>query len=182
MVKKKTIAAFQDWAGDPDAVDSLLQRIADGVKLRDACLEARMPYTLVYPFLNSDSRLKARFEAARASVAESLMDDRLELREKALSARESHEVMGVKVAAEIMESTAKAWNRERYGEQQAPAVSVNINVADVTREIRELEARLGIGVAAPVEVAALPSPDAQDAEFEMTKTKRRTHAAGEILE
>lgn len=162
MVQKKTIARFEIWSHDAEAVDALLQRIADGVKLRDACMEVSMPYTLVYPFLNADPQLKARFESARAAVAESLMDDRLQLKDKALAAGESHEVMGVKVAAEIMESTAKAWNRERYGEQKDPVVSVNINVADITREIRELEGRLGIGRLIEVAPPALEHlPDQQ---------------------
>lgn len=40
--------------------------------------------------------------------------------------------------------TSARWDRERYGEREPAAVAVNISLVDVAREIRELEAKLGL--------------------------------------
>lgn len=161
MVRKKTIQRFEQWCDEPSNIDDLLTRIAEGGKLYQVCKDIEQPYTLVHPYLHSKPELKARYETARKQFADKIHDQKLELAEKALGAKEPVEVMGAKLASEIYSAEARVWNPDQYAEKREAAVQVNFNLADVSREIRELEGRLGIGAKV---VEALPGPKVVEGE------------------
>jgi hypothetical protein len=168
MARKKTIQAFEEWAKDPANVEDLLREVGEGVKLREACLSAgkkagvNLPYTLVYQHLHGDAVLKARYEGAKAGVAENMVDETIEIADAVGGSESPAEVMAAKLRCEVREKAAKAWNRERYGGETVARVQVNLSLGDVAKEVRELEARLGIAAALPVQ--ALPAKiEAEDA-------------------
>lgn len=74
-------------------------------------------------------------------------------------------VAKAKLRVDVRVRTAARWDRERYGEREAPQLTVNVSLLDVAREIRELEAKLGLpAIEGEKVVESLPAPvDAAEA-------------------
>lgn len=53
-------------------------------------------------------------------------------------------VAKAKLRVDVRLRTAARWDRERYGEREPANVAVVVSLVDVAREIRELEAKLGL--------------------------------------
>ena len=114
MPRKKTIAAFEEWVKDEANVEDLLRRVAETGKLQKVCLELKRPYTLVHPYLHSTPELKGRYEAARAAWADALHDEALDIADK-VKPEQGH-VSKAKLQCEVRVQSAKAYNRDRFGE------------------------------------------------------------------
>lgn len=119
MPRLKTIAAFGVWILDPANVEDILRRVADCGKLQKVCLDIKQPYTLVHPHLHSTPELKARYEAARAAWADALHDEALDIADKV--APEQGPVSKAKLQCDVRFQSAKAYNRDRFGDEKGVA-------------------------------------------------------------
>ncbi len=116
MPRKKTIAAFEEWAKDDANIEEVLRRVMGGTKLSRLCAEIKRPYTLLYPYLHSTLELQKRYEAALAARADDLMQETLEIADSVRKTKIPARVGAAKVAIETRQALASGWNRERYGE------------------------------------------------------------------
>lgn len=121
-VRLKTIRAFDEWKLDEANWTEFFRLIVEErLRMRDACVKLKQPYRLMYPFLHDGGAMQKRYEAALAAVGDDLMHERLQV---ARSIRESKtevpaHVMAAKLDCDVLESTAKKWTPERYGEKEA---------------------------------------------------------------
>lgn len=163
MTTLSKMGNFEEWKKDPLTPSILVQRMAEGETLKEMCKSLELPYSQVARHIAGTPALKMEYDAALQIWADSLAQATVAIAEGA--PRQAVDPGGaplfdeagkpVMVAAEVprdklrVETNLKLagkWDRERYGEREGPRVAVQINLGDVTREIRELESRLGIGV------------------------------------
>lgn len=159
-MKRKTIAAFQEWKADERSWEELFHRVADGETLQDFCKSKSVAYSLVAKHIAETPLLKMQYDTALQLLGDALAQQTIEIVDGA-----TPETVGVKkLQAETRIRMAGKLDRERYGERERPAVAVNISLGDVSREIADLERRLGLG---SITVEALPAPQpAQPEELE----------------
>lgn len=150
--------AFAAWLADPLTPSILVQRVAEGETLRAMCKSLGLPYSQVARHIAGTPALKMEYDAALQLWADALAQETVGLADGVAGADEASHVSAAKLAVETRLKLAGKWDRDRYGEREGPRVSVNINLGDVTREIRELESRLGIGVATLEVVPELAAP------------------------
>lgn len=154
-LRAKTIRAFEEWSLVDENWEGFFRLIVEGdrMRLRDACVAVKQPYSLVYPFLHDGGAMQKRYEAALAALADDLMHERLEIADSVRSAKDQVTVAAAKLACDVRRENSEKWGRERYGEA-ADALrggTVIIQVADLR----------GANVQLP---AAPPMLDVSDAE------------------
>jgi len=144
-VRKKTIEAFEAWRADARSQSELVQRIAEGETLKEICASMGVAYSLVARHVAGTPALNAEYEAALAIWGDALAQETLAITDAVAGSTEGAVVAAAKLRAEQRLKLAGKWNRPRYGEREAAVLQVNFSLSDTAREIRELEARLGIG-------------------------------------
>lgn len=156
-MKRKTIAAFEQWKLDERSWEEFFHRVADGETVQEFCASKSLAYSLVARHIAQTPLLKAQYDTALQLWGDALAQESVGIVDGA-----TPETVSVrKLRAETRLRLAGKLDRERYGERDRPAVAVNISLGDVSREIRELEARLGIALGGPVIAEQLPAPARQ---------------------
>lgn len=107
---------------------------------------------------------RATYDSALKVLTDQLAFDALKIADGVEGEEEAAKVAAAKLRIDTRLRTAARWDRERYGEKESPMAVINLSLGDVSKEIRELEERLGISGALPAPVPALPSADVVDAE------------------
>lgn len=131
MVRKVTIARFEEWRAKPENVEAFF-RLMEGregkkpLRFRDACFELKVPYTLMHGFIHADDGLKRRYERLLEALADQLAHERLEIADKVKPDRD--EVAKAKLQCEVRESLESKWYRERYGDKIQIEKNVNVSV------------------------------------------------------
>jgi len=146
-IRKRTVAEFEAWKAEPANWSEVIQRVAEGETLRDICTSKKLPYSLVAREIAAKPELKTEYDAALSIWADAIAQESLAVADGVKGSDESAEVAAAKLRVETRLKLAGKWDRERYGERDAGRVAVQITIGDAAREIRELEARLGIGIA-----------------------------------
>lgn len=156
-MKRKTIAAFEQWKLDERSWEEFFHRVADGETVQEFCTSKSLAYSLVARHIAQTPLLKAQYDTALQLRGDALAQETIGIVDGA-----TPETTAVKkLQAETRLRLAGKLDRERYGERERPAVAVNISLGDVAREIRELETRLGIALGGPVVAEQLPAPARQ---------------------
>jgi hypothetical protein len=157
-MRKKTLAAFDEWKSEAASWSELLQRVAEGQTLKEVCASKSLPYSLVAKHIAGTPSLKAEYDAALQIWGDALAQESIGIVDGATSETASV----AKLRSETRIRLAGKFDRDRYGEKAGPSVSVSISLGDVTREIELLEQRLGIGVRQTQALPAVieqPGPD-----------------------
>lgn len=155
-LRVKTVKAFEEWSSREESWEQLFRLIVeDRKRLRDACVELKQPYSLVYPFLHDGGVMQKRYEGALAAMADDMQRERLEIADSVRGSSNPVAVAAAKLACEVRGDISSKWGRERYGEafetQRGPAVV--IQVADLR----------GTTVQLPAARGALPMRDTEEA-------------------
>jgi hypothetical protein len=149
------LVAFEAWKlCEADQV-VFMQRVAEGETPKAICEAMGLPRSYVLGYVKSTPVLCAQYRAALETWVESLAHETVKIADDVEGAEEASEVAAAKLRCDTRFRLASKLYREMFGEDVKPTVSVNISLGDVGREIRELEARLGIGERV---VEALPAP------------------------
>lgn len=146
------LSKFERWKSDERSWEEFFHRVADGETVQEFCASKSIAYSLVAKHIAQTPLLKSQYDTALQLRGDALAQETIEIVDDA----NAETVSVAKLRAETRFRMAGKLDRERYGERERPAVSVNISLGDVTREIRELESRLGIGLAAPLTIEQLP--------------------------
>lgn len=122
-----------------------MQRIADGETPKDICVAQELPYSALMRHVKGTPALTAEYRSALETWVESLAHETVKIADDVEGAKEASEVAAAKLRCDTRFRIAAKLYREMFGEDVKPAFSVTLNVGDLSREIRELEGRLGIG-------------------------------------
>lgn len=168
MALKRTEEAFAMWVEMPGNVDGffrVMEEVEGTAKMafRNACMEVRVPYTLMYRYVHEDVELKARYDSFLAAKADLLVQEALEDVGEAVD-KDSAAV--AKVKSDVKLRVAEKWDRERYGERvqidrapEAPGGDAALLgfASELLRLVRKEEPRV-----VEVEQEALEAPAAGD--------------------
>lgn len=157
--------AFEEWRSDDGSQRVFMQRVAEGEAPKKVCEAMGLPHSILMRHVKSTPALYSEYRSALETWVEALAHETVAIADATNGAQEASEVAAAKLRCDTRFRLAAKLYREMFGEDVKPTIALTLNVGDVTREIRELEARLGIGVSAPVAPAALPAPEVQDAEL-----------------
>lgn len=121
MVRKVTIARFEEWKARAENIDAffLLIEGSEGkapMKFRDACFAIPVPYTLMYAHVHDTPELKARYDALLASLAHEDIEETVHIADGVKDETSPAKVAAAKIRIEARQQRASSWNRERYGE------------------------------------------------------------------
>ena len=164
MAGKPFTAERLEWL-DANA-DAVMEMVANGDSMRRIALrltdKAEMHFSerVLMLWADTDERRSA-FAAARAQAADSKAEGAVDrstdlVRDVALGLKGKEDIAAAKLANDTDRWIAGVWNRERYGEQSAAAVTINVTSLhlDSLRTIQapERPAELGHGRAKLVDV------------------------------
>lgn len=164
-MRQRTIEAFEEWKSDVNVPAMLMSRVGEGESLKEICKSAGMPYSLVARWIAETPVLKAQYDAALQLKADSLAHEALDDANGATN----ETVAPTKLRVDTKLKLAGKWDRARYGEREAPQLTVNVSLGDVAREIVLLEEKLGIR--APVTLEHEPQPAAIPAPREVSEAE-----------
>lgn len=117
MPKQKTIKAFDVWKLDAKNWDEFFRLIVeDGLRLRDAAVKLKQPYTLVYPFIHDGGEMEKRYTAALKAVARDHMDETVPIADSVRKTTIPARVAAAKLAIEARQVYAAKADRERFGD------------------------------------------------------------------
>lgn len=160
------LIAFDAWRAEENEQRVFMQRVAEGESPKKICEAMGLPYSMLMRHVRATPALFVEYRSALETWVEALAHETVKIADDVEDAAEASHVAAAKLRCDTRFRIAAKLYREMFGEDVKPSVSVTLNVGDLTREIRELEARLGIGaLSAPLEQAALPAPEVQDAEL-----------------
>ena len=139
--------------------DLLLEYIAGGMSNNKACHEMRIEPATFYLTLNRDPDFLERYQAAKASAAEALVDDGEAAAERAEFAESGAKVAGLKVRADYKFRMASRLAPNRWGEKASVHVTgtVSTDETEMAKRVAFLEALNGKG-------PGNAEPDADDEE------------------
>lgn len=157
------MARFEDVKRDINAPAEIFSRLTDAdtpSTLPEIAKAWRVPRGKFVEWFTTVHR--ATYDSALKVLTDGLAFEALKIADGVEGEEEAAKVAAAKLRIDTRLRTAARWDRERYGEREAPQTVVNVNFGDVAREIRDLEARLGIGAVVP---QALPAPsEVEDAQ------------------
>ena len=104
---------MQEALKDPNLIDQIAYRIADGESIRDVCDAMRLPYGLMAKWIAEDDARRAKYEMALELKADSLAHEALEIADNA----DPEEIAKAKLQTDVRIKMAGKWYRKRYGEQ-----------------------------------------------------------------
>ena len=141
MARKTTRVAFDKWVAEDGNLALILELVAGGKTLRDACFSQKQPYTCMHEYLHSTPERRALYEQARAAWADEKMDEALAIADGV--AADKDEVAKAKLQVDTRYSQAKAYHRLRWGEtlQVEKNVTVAVDVGPATRLLQEARLR-----------------------------------------
>jgi len=126
MVRKVTIAAFERWIEDEENVETVLRLISEGTHLHKACVVVKQPYNCLHAYFHSTPERLERYVGARKAWADRKMDEAMDLADGAKP--DKGHVAKAKLQVETRENQAKAYHRERWGDQVKVEREVNVGV------------------------------------------------------
>lgn len=119
MARQITIKAFEGWIANPDNVEDVLEKIAEGATLQKVSREMKQPYTCLHRFFESTDERKAAYAAARKAWADSKQDEAMEIADEVLADKD--EVAKAKLRVEVRQNQARAYHKERWGDPKDQA-------------------------------------------------------------
>lgn len=117
--------------------DLLLEYIASGMSNHNACHVMRIEPATFYLTLNRDPEFSERYQAAKASAVDALVDDGEAAAERAEFAESGAKVAGLKVRADYKFRMASRLAPQRWGEKSTMQVT-----GAVSEDPQELAKRL----------------------------------------
>jgi hypothetical protein len=146
---------LEAWKRDEQAQREFMQRVAEGSAPRKVCDEMGLPRSMTLEYVKTTPDLQARYRSALETWVEALAHETVEIADATEGTEEASHVSAAKLRCDTRFRLAAKLYREMFGEDVRPVLAVNISLGDVAREVRELEARLGI--TAP-SAGMLPAP------------------------
>ena len=119
------LGPMQRWERDRDAPETatvLVQRAAEGERLKQICRSRGWPYTVVAEWILSDEALTKRLEAARRIWADDLAMETISIAD---SSGDKDDVPAAKHRTDVRFKLAGFMDRAKYGEQVQHNVSVD---------------------------------------------------------
>jgi hypothetical protein len=155
------LVALEQWKSAPSEQLAFMQRVAEGETPKAVCEAMGLPYSATMRHMKSTPALHAEYRSALETWVEALAHETVTIADGVSGAEEASAVAAAKLQCDTRFRLAARLYREMFGEDVKPNVSVTLNLGDVSREIRELESRLGIGLQAPREPLVIDAvPDA----------------------
>lgn len=132
MVRKVTIARFEEWRARPENIDAFYRLLegADGQKplrFRDACVALNVPYTLMHALMKATPELKARYDAVRAANADQFAHEAVQIADGADEESKAG-VMKAKLQVDTRLALASKWDRDDYGDKLQIEKNVSVSV------------------------------------------------------
>lgn len=153
---------LERWKSAPSEQSAFFQRIAEGETPKAICKAQDLPYAALMRHVRGTPTLLGEYKAALQAWVEALAHETVEIADATEGTEEAAQVAAAKLRCDTRFRIAAKLFREEFGEDVKPALTLNLSVGDVVREIRELEARLGIGARPALvlehEPIALPEP------------------------
>lgn len=147
------LVALESWKASAGDQSAFMQRVSEGEAPKAIADAQGLPHSLLMRHIKSTPVLYADYRAALETWVEALAHETVALADGVAGAEEGAQVAAAKLQVDTRFRLASKLYREMFGEDVKAPVNVNISLGDVAREIRELEARLGIGLP-----AAIPAP------------------------
>jgi len=142
MARLKTIKWFNEWKLVPENVESvftLMERAEEPLRLRDACMKVKVPFTLMHALIRGETKLQSRYLGILAARSQGHID-RCEDAAKELMEKgkpNQAEAAAFKAASDFHRWQAAKWDKELYGEQ----VEVNVKVESFAVLLRRVSER-----------------------------------------
>lgn len=153
------LVRLDEWKGSESSQATFMQRVSEGETPKDVCEAMGLPYSATMRHVKATPALHAEYRSALETWVESLAHETVEIADGIEGTEEASHVAAAKLRCDTRFRLASKLYREMFGEDVKPNVAVNISLGDVSREIRELEARLGVGaLPQPVVIESLPAP------------------------
>lgn len=137
MARLTTIRWFEnEWSKDVENIEAFFRLVEEKDKrFRDACMELKVPYTLMHKFVKETPGLRARYDALLEAKAHDLMERRKAIADGAVGADQAG-VSAAKLQCEVYEGNAKYWDKHLYGDaDRGPrVVPVTIQIANLRGE------------------------------------------------
>lgn len=116
------------WADDLEAKaqeveDEIINRTADGDKLKSICKDRGWPFSIVWDWINDDARIAARFNAALSACGLNWAQEAIEIVDAVEFATEPHHVTAAKIRSDLRARMAGRLDRQRFGE--TPNLQIN---------------------------------------------------------
>jgi hypothetical protein len=163
MARQETVKRFEVWKQDPENIEAffgLMERGEAPLRFRDACMQIKVPYTLMHAHVRSQEALHERYLAILAAKADNLAHERLEIADNVKADRDA--VAKAKLQCDVRDGLAAKWNKELYGETLRVEKTVSVGV-DIGLRGRASELLARIAGRAPVLIegeATAVRPDA----------------------
>jgi hypothetical protein len=111
---------------DAGGVEALIQRVADGVTLRELALGIGCSRAMLGEWLLNDPERRALYHSARAASASALAEESLELADKSSETGSSK----ARLQIETRQWLAGVYDREQYG-PKASNIQVNVGMLHI---------------------------------------------------
>lgn len=139
------LARFDEWKADAAGQAAFMHRIAEGETPKAVCDAMGLPRSYLMQYVKATPALAAQYRSALETWVEALAHETVQIADDTEGAEDAATVAAAKLRCDTRFKIASKLYREMFGEDVKPTLSLTLNVGDVTREIRDLEARLGIG-------------------------------------
>jgi transcriptional regulator with XRE-family HTH domain len=106
--------------------DYIFQQLEEGKLQKDIADSLGVMRSSLARWLNANQERKQLLSESRAHASDGLAEEMLTIADEAANAGAAHEVAAAKLRIETRARIAGVWNREKYGEQKAGQVVVNI--------------------------------------------------------
>lgn len=131
MARMVTTKWFHEvWSKDPENIEAFFRLMEEGEKplrFRDACMALKVPYMLMFTFVDTSEPLKARYNAAKKARATLMQDERLDIARNVKTDRVS-QVMAAKLTCDVLGDQAAKLDREGWGDMLRVEKSVTHTV------------------------------------------------------
>lgn len=148
---------LERWKGSESEQMIFFTRVSEGETPKVLCKIQELPYNALMRHIRATPGLLAEYRSALQTWVEALAHETVEIADGVEGTEEAAKVAAAKLRCDTRFRIAAKLFREEFGEDVKPALTVNLNLGDVAREIRELEARLGIGAIEGEKVEVLPA-------------------------
>jgi hypothetical protein len=131
VARQSTIKRWEAWVQDSANIDAFFALMEgreghEPIRFRDACMELKLPYMLMYRYVHDDTGLKARYEAVLKALADDGVHEARKIAAEVPAKRD--EVAKAKLQVETAFKVASKWNGERYGDTLRVEKSVTVGV------------------------------------------------------
>ena len=132
--RKDNVAVLKETGMLVQAMESLIESVAEGMTLQRACQNAELHYPWVAVELFDNEALAAKFDAARRARAAKLAEETIEIADD-LSGESNQEAKKAELQIRARQWLAAKEHPERWGDK-VRVESVNINLVQIIEEAR----------------------------------------------